>query len=85
MTSRGGPRALNLFSAFLLGQIGAHREQRKYPKAGPLCDFSSLCPDRCLTRPSGSMYFGDVDMANGGLRDPGKKLMAVGTSCKPYV
>ena len=29
MRSRGGPRALNLFSAFLLGQIGAHREQKK--------------------------------------------------------
>ena len=35
MTSRGGPRALNLFSAFLLGQIGAHRERKKYPRAGP--------------------------------------------------
>ena len=35
MTSRGGPRALNLFSAFLLGQIGAHREQKKkIPRPG---------------------------------------------------
>ena len=32
--SRGGPRTLNLFSAFLLGQIGAHREQKKIPRPG---------------------------------------------------
>lgn len=29
MRSRGGPRGLNLFSAFLLGQIGAHWGQKK--------------------------------------------------------
>ena len=36
MRSRGGPRALNLISAFLLGQIGAHMQgAKKNPRAGP--------------------------------------------------
>ena len=36
MRSKGGPRALNLFSAFPLRQIGAHRGQKKInPKSGP--------------------------------------------------
>ena len=38
MRSRGGPRALNLISAFLLGQIGAHMQgakKKSQGRAGP--------------------------------------------------
>ena len=73
--SRGGPRTLNLFSAFLLGQIGAHREQKKIPRPGRfptssvvVCYVISLA--YVLTGVLPGLLFGDVDMANGGLRDP---------------
>ena len=70
-----GPQLI--FSFSFRPNWGPQGAKKKIPRPGRhqlccrlLCDFSSLCPDRCLTRPSGSMHFGDVDNANGGLRDP---------------